>query len=432
VLVVTIATLVLAPLASAQWPQWGGPNRDFHVETTGLGDTWPEGGPDRLWSRELGSGFSAIVHDHGVLYTMYRTDPKSTVEHTVALDAATGQTVWDYGNEAKYLETPRPWGGHGPNATPLIVGNRLFTVGSRSVLHCFEKRTGQVLWKRDLTAEDGAKSDRYVGYCWSPIAHGNLVIVGADRDRPQEQGEWSRDVPTIEGRGHIEGHSLMAFDQSTGELAWKSLDVVLRCSSPILIDFEETRQLIVSSNDGLLGVNPDNGDLLWQHAKRGNEVTPVWNGKDILFYSSSGDGERGWAIGVKLTNRDGHTVPVEVYSERAVRFSQPTPVRVDTFLCGSDDHNLLGVQFDTGKRLWLKRGFPMASCVYGDGKLIILDQDGNLTLATPTPDGLTVHAQTQVTTRYSFTVPTLVGTTLYVRDRTHIMALDLGRSAVGS
>jgi len=135
---------------------------------------------------------------------------------------------------------------------------------------------------------------------------------------------------------------------------------------------------------------------------------------------------------VRLTKEAGRIEPVEIYAERKVRFGLSSPTHVGNVLYGADERNLLAVQFDTGKRLWLKRGYPEASCVYGDGKLIILDQDGKLTLATPTEDGLTVHSQAQVTTRYSLTVPTLVGRTLYVRDRTHIMALDLGGSAVGS
>jgi hypothetical protein len=36
-----------------------------------------------------------------------------------------------------------------------------------------------------------------------------------------------------------------------------------------------------------------------------------------------------------------------------------------------------------------------------------------------------VHSQCKITERISWTVPTLVGKTLYVRDRKHIMALDL-------
>jgi hypothetical protein len=72
------------------------------------------------------------------------------------------------------------------------------------------------------------------------------------------------------------------------------------------------------------------------------------------------------------------------------------------------------------------RGFSKATCVYADGKLIILDEDGQLALATVTPERLTVHSKCKITERLSWTHPTLVGTTLYVRDRKHIMALDLG------
>ena len=84
------------------------------------------------------------------------------------------------------------------------------------------------------------------------------------------------------------------------------------------------------------------------------------------------------------------------------------------------------VNFETGERVWAERGYPNAWCLRAGGRLIILDENGQLTLATATPEGLTVHGQCQVTEKYSLTAPTLVGTTLYVRDRKHIMALDLG------
>src|SRR5262245_12856013 len=40
------------------WRQWGGPHRNFMVETTGLADTWPDTGPRVLWKRPLGPGHS--------------------------------------------------------------------------------------------------------------------------------------------------------------------------------------------------------------------------------------------------------------------------------------------------------------------------------------------------------------------------------------
>ncbi len=58
--------------------------------------------------------------------------------------------------------------------------------------------------------------------------------------------------------------------------------------------------------------------------------------------------------------------------------------------------------------------------------MIILDEDAKVTLATATPEAFTVHSQCQITERYSYTPPTLIDTTLYLGDRKHILALDVG------
>jgi hypothetical protein len=71
----------------------------------------------------------------------------------------------------------------------------------------------------------------------------------------------------------------------------------------------------------------------------------------------------------------------------------------------------------------LAAGFLLA-----DGKFIILDEDGNIGLATPSPQGLTVHSKVALLDHNAWTIPTLVGTKLYVRDRKTIMALEVGHS----
>ena len=65
---VVVATI---SVAAQDWPQWGGPNRDFTVTAPRLADAWPAGGPKRLWTRPLGAGHSSIVADGDRLYTMY-------------------------------------------------------------------------------------------------------------------------------------------------------------------------------------------------------------------------------------------------------------------------------------------------------------------------------------------------------------------------
>ena len=58
----------------------------------------------------------------------------------------------------------------------------------------------------------------------------------------------------------------------------------------------------------------------------------------------------------------------------------------------------------------------------------MLDEDGTLALTSITPTGLDVNAKATVLTNKAWTVPTLVGTRLYLRDRATIKALELGRS----
>ena len=55
-----------------------------------------------------------------------------------------------------------------------------------------------------------------------------------------------------------------------------------------------------------------------------------------------------------------------------------------------------------------------------------MDEDGDLALASLTPDGMTVLARASVFETVAWSTPTLVGTTLYFRDCEKIGALDLG------
>ena len=81
------------PTSAVEWTQWGGPTRDFRIATPpALSTSWPASGPPRLWQRPLGEGFSGIVTSGASLYTMYRRGQQDVV---IALDAATGKTLWE-------------------------------------------------------------------------------------------------------------------------------------------------------------------------------------------------------------------------------------------------------------------------------------------------------------------------------------------------
>jgi len=85
-----------------------------------------------------------------------------------------------------------------------------------------------------------------------------------------------------------------------------------------------------------------------------------------------------------------------------------------------------GYDLETGERLWKQRGIESPSCILANGKLLILAKNGELSLGTPSKEELKIHSQFQAAEPDALTSPTLVGSTLFIRDLKHIMAFDVG------
>lgn len=420
------AVMAVSAAFAADWPQFGGPNRNFVVDSKGLATSWPETGPKQLWKRELGDGYSTIVADDAALYTQYRTGDE---EVTIALDKKTGKTIWEHKHPSPHTPLMDQFGA-GPHTTPLIVGDLVYTIGTNAVVHCYNKKDGKVVWSHDLPKEFGAPIPGR-GYGNSPIAYKNTVIVAVDRER-EEEGEGAgvgNGKEEKKPEKPAEAQSIVAFDLKTGKLVWKSLDYATSYASPILINFEGEPQLVLLMEKDVVGVNPENGTQIW-HAEvtptGANLSTPVWNGKDTLFCSSAYDsGSRA----MKLTKKDGKTAVEQLWYGRKMRVHHGNPILLGNTVYGSSGDFgpafFMAVNLTDGEVLWRERGFKKANCVYADDKMILLDEDGMLALTSVSPGGFKVISQVKVAEPYAWATPTLVGTHLFVRDRKHIMAFDL-------
>ncbi len=388
----------------AQWTQWGGANRDFVVDGAGLAERWADDGPPELWRRPLGHGHSSIIADQGRLYTMYRAENEEVV---VCLSASDGQTIWTHRYPAPAREDLKSWGYDGPHATPLIVGQRLFTMGTDTVLHCLDKVTGEVLWRHDLPKEMGGKVQGY-GYSSSPIAYGSTVIVMV---------------------GGQPGQSIVAFDQTTGSVVWKNQSFDFTHASPTLIQVGGEEQLLCFMAAEVIAVDPNSGSLLWSHPfptdLGANIVTPLWSPDDgLLFLSAAWD--QGSRV-LRLTRDDTTTHVEELWHQRKMQVQHGNVFGIGDYVYGSSKKvALTAINIHTGKIAWRDKRFLRATGLRAGKKLILLDEDGTLALTTPSPDGLIVHSKCQALKKTSWTPPTLVGTTLYLRDRLSVVALDIG------
>jgi outer membrane protein assembly factor BamB len=409
------------PSAGA-WRQWGGPNRNFITDATGLADKWPEGGPPQLWSRPLGTGHSAILVDEGRLYTLYRVGngrggggrsqgPWEDAESVISLDAATGKTLWEHKYPARREDFSF---GAGPHSTPLIVGSRLFTIGTNKQMFAFEKTTGKILWSHDLVKEFGShelliRPVVKTGYGCSPIAWRDTIICSVGGP----------------------GQSVMAFRQSDGAVAWKSGDFLTSEAPPILIDIAGRQQLVIFGGGTVNGLDPATGEILWSHPHDpGNDLncsTPLWGPDNLLVVSSA---YKAGSRAIRLTPEGNATIAEEAWFTNRVRFMFLNAVRLGDVVYGTTGDFgpafLTALDVKTGQAAWQYRGFGRASIVYADGKAIIMDEDGDLALARLAPEGVTILSEARVFDTTSWTVPSLAGTTLYARDREKIVALNLG------
>ncbi len=413
-----------APLG-AQWNQWGGPNRNFVVDAKGLAEKWPEGGPKKLWSRELGDGFSTIAVDDGKLFTLYRVGDD---EFTVCLDAKTGATVWEVKNHSPFTSEMAEFG-PGPHSTPLVMGDKVFSIGTNMVMHCLNKADGRVLWKHDLAKEYGAEVPGR-GYSASPIAYKDMIIVPVGWKKPESPKEKDASATDTTEPANPR-QALMAFRQSDGSVTWKNQEFEITHSSPILIQLDGEDQLVVFMTKEIAGINPNNGELLWTHPHAtmygANIATPLWAGDDLIFVSAAYDSG---ARVVQLAKDGGKIKPKELWFSKKMRIHHGNVVRIGDYVYGSSGDFgpafFMGVNVKTGDIAWRERALAKATCLYADGKLIILDEDGQLALARASPEKFTILSKAEVAHRTAWAAPTLAGKTLYVRDRKNIMAFDLG------
>ena len=401
-----------------EWPQWGGPTRDFKSPTRGLAESWPASGPKELWSRPLGEGYSAIAVEGGVLYTQYRPIKGffsaivskfagSHPEVVTALDAATGKTLWEHVYEAPILPGMFTDYGSGPNSTPLVSGKLVFAVGSTGKLHALDKKTGRVVWKKDLWGEMGGQVQGR-GYSASPLAYGDNVIV------------------PVGGAGQ----ALVALKQKDGAVAWKNHTFNIGPASPILIAVDGQEQLVLFHGQGVAGVDPNGGSVFWKHGHRTafnlNISTPVWGDGNLLFLSSAYDG--GSRV-LRLRRGGSQTTAEELWFSNRMRIHFGDAIRLGDIVYGSSGDFgpafFVAMDVATGKVLWQDRSLARATFLAADGKLLLLDEKGVLALATPGTDGLKVLARAQVLSGRSWTVPTLVGRQLFLRNQMTIKALDL-------
>ena len=393
-------------LTSVDWPQWRGPKRDGISRERGWRRDRGSSGPPILWQRHTsGPGYSGLAVVRNRLYTMMQDGPTEAV---VCWDAETGRELWRRRYAARFVSDQ----GSGPRATPTVDDNRVYTLGATGILHCLDERTGAVQWRRDLVADFGGHIPEW-GVAASPLI----------------DGDWLYVTP-----GGAQDTSVVCLEKKSGKVRWTSLNDRPAYSSPVIATAAGVRQLILLTGEGLVSLSLEEGRLYWRlpwsTSMDCNVATPICHGDEIFISSGYG---KGCAL-LRVVARGAGALDVEtMYAHRRMRNHFSTSVLYEGHLYGFDETRLVCMEWATGKLRWEARGFRKGSVLISDGHLIILGENGKLALAEATPEAYRELCSVRVTRGRCWTVPTLAGGKLFIRDPRRIVCYDLrhpsGRAA---
>ena len=262
------------PFSSADdWPAYRGPAGSGVSAETLVVKGYSKSGPPAVWKTETPLGFSSFAVANGKALTLVARDiDGNPMEVCVALDADTGETLWeaplwisDYKAGGGNAGEDGNDGGDGPRSTPTIDGDQVFVLDAHLRLYALNLADGEMQWKVDLEREYSAQNIKWLSAA-SPLVSGDRVFVA----------------------GGGRNQSLLCFNKSDGELLWKSESDPITHATPVIANIAGVDQVIYFTQNGLVSVTPDQGKVLWRYDfdfKVSTAASPVvW--EDIVFCSA--------------------------------------------------------------------------------------------------------------------------------------------------
>ena len=416
-------------------------------------------GPDKhvLWRTELAPGHSSPVIVGNRIFATAVRDKKL---FTVCLDRATGKQQWEAEAPYEKLEPIHRIGSHA-QSSPCADSERIVSFFGSCGLHCYD-HSGKLLWKRPMgpfVNDFGASS--------SPIIVGDKVILCQDHDVgsflmafDKQSGEplWKTDrsefprnasSPVLwlnEGRPQIVVAAtlrVVGYDLETGQEAWtvRGISRAVSCTPSVGDDGhlyiagwaaggDENEPIRVEPFDDVAALRDadKNGTLEEQELEKGavlQRYSQVDRNKDGHVTKTEYEHFRGLLdegknliISIKQGAKGDAT-------ETHLRWKHPklvpfcsSPVYVAGLLFTIKDGGILQcLNANTGKptkqqRLEASDDY-YASPVAGDGKIYLLNEQGQLTVVTATDKCEVLHTAEFKEDVYS--TPAILDGRIYVR-----------------
>ncbi len=385
------------PAGAADWPHWRGPAFDGQApDTAGLLAREPLA-LRVLWKRPLGIAYSGISIARGRAVTMYSD---GRFDHLVALDAATGATLWQGMLGTTFPGEDGSEGG--AKSVPTIDGDVVFALGPKGSLLAVRLADGSEIWRIQLDKAFDAVQPAF-GFATTPLVVGEQLIVQA---------------------GGRKGRSVVGLDKSNGRLIWSAGDDTVNYGSPIVGRLAGVDQIVSVTERYFSGLETTTGKALWSHELPAGAVpTPVPLGDDRLLMTGA---ERSTAYRVRRAET-GFAVD-ELWTTRDLKNLEhnfATPVFHQGYVYGYSGGFLTCVSASDGKVAWKSRPPGGFGLILVDGRLVILDKDGALVVVDASPAGYREVTRVELFDRTSYAYPSFADGKIFVRNTKEIAAVGV-------
>jgi len=352
-LLITIISLI-STIYAEEWTTWRGPNRDGSVTVEDWNPEALLNDPEVVWEVTVGKGHSQVAIKGDFLYTS-GTEVTIAGTDTLAedkifcLDLESGDEIWSFSYPSEDIGYP------GIRTSPILDEDKLYTLSSKGDLYCFESESGNVIWKKNMTADYGVLRPSW-GHSGSPVIYNEMVLLTG-------------------------GENGIAVNKKNGKLIWASnLEIIGALSSPHLLNYGGKTYATIADEHNIHCVDVENGEKKWSY-KYSSENDPIFmDGKLFLC----GDYRAG-VVMLELTDGE----PKEIWKEKSMRGGFQNKVIVGDYAYGfasaRNRDELHCVNLKDGKLMWHKDldaqfGALMAVneklvIVNGQGKVIIADAD---------------------------------------------------------
>ncbi|OHB80437.1 MAG: hypothetical protein A2Z25_01675 [Planctomycetes bacterium RBG_16_55_9] len=404
---VTLTAIVLMAAACsswADWPQYLGPNRNSTSDQKGILRSWPENGPQVLWTVSVGIGFGGPVIQDGKVYLLDRDDKVG--DNLRCFDLSNGKEPWNFAYDA-----PGRVMFPGSRSVPIVEGDHVYSCGHNGDVYCINVNTRKPVWNKnvwtDFWGKPASGSSRGFGRgpggfpIWGitqcPLIYGDLLILAS---QAPEAG-------------------VVAYNKLTGNVAWKTPNLgneSYASPSVVKIDGKDHVVMVISSTNpignrelpqtlgNVVGIEPLTGKILWKYDKwqchisvpsaadaGDNKVLVVGGyelGATMIKVEKKADGSYG-TTELFTTEEFGDQTKPPILHNGYFYAQYGTNFRRDGMVCMSMD----------GKIMWSTRRSPdfnKGSMILADGLILATDGAKTLYLIEPDPSGFKALASAEV------------------------------------